>query len=101
MSARPRRYGNDATAQLEQRALEKMVAALCKDVERLTDAASSRGALESREASLQSQAFVERRTQAMDLLDDPRSEPREMRITRLEKMVEALTSSRDFFLGVV
>ncbi len=100
MSALPNREYDDATAQLELQALEKMVAALCEDVERLTREAGSRGALGSREADFQSQAFAERRTQALDLLHAERPEPCEIRITRLEKMVQALTSSREYFRAI-
>lgn len=94
MMALPDRYDDDATAELERRALEKMVAALCEDIDRLVHAA---GELESREARFQSEAFRERRAQAMALLEAARPEPDEVRISRLEKMVEALRSSREYF----
>lgn len=98
MTALPDRYDeDDTTAQLERHALEKMVAVLCEDIDRLVRAA---GALDSREGRFQSEAFRERRVQAMTLLEAPRREPDEIRISRLEKMVEALTSSREYFRAV-
>lgn len=100
MTALADRYDDDHAARLELRALEKMLAALCADVDRLRGAAQARGTLGSRESDLQSQAFAERRRQAADLLETARPEPREMRITRLEKMVDALTRSREYFSAV-
>ena len=98
--ALPDRYDeDDSTARLERRALEKMAATLCEDVDRLVEAAREQGVLESREGMLQAEAFRERRAQAMTLLETPRPEPHEVRISRLEKMIEALTSSRQYFLA--
>ncbi|HEX7081662.1 MAG TPA: hypothetical protein VF329_11660 [Gammaproteobacteria bacterium] len=86
-----------ATARLELHALERMIAALCRHTARLAREAGHRGELDSREADLQLQAFAERRAQALELLKAPSSEPCEIRIARLERLVEALDQSREFF----
>lgn len=99
MSAVLDRQDSDITAHLEARALEKMIAALCRDTERLANEASGRGELESREARLQLEAFAERRAEALERLQDAREEPAQMRIGRLEKLVEALDCSRSYFRG--
>ena len=87
----------DTTAHLELVALEKMTGALCEYIERLTRDAQARQDFESREADLQLRVFEERRTQALELLEVHSCEPREMRIARLQKAVEALDCSRDYF----
>ncbi len=87
----------ETTARLELRALERMARALCEHTEQLTSEARTRGALGSREASLQLLVFDERRTQAMQLLDAP-VRCQETQIARLERIVEALSCSREFFL---
>lgn len=98
MSALSDRSDDDnVSARLELAALEKMVVALCKDIDRLARDADSRGALTTREADMQSQAYAERRAQAVALLEAESSESYEIRITRLEKTVEALSTSREFF----
>ena len=90
----------EATARLEQQALEKMARVLCDHTQQLASDARSRGALGSREASLQEQVFAERRQQALQLLDAraPRSD--EGRMARLEKLIQALQFSRSYFLNV-
>src|SRR5690606_30462566 len=87
----------DTTAHLELRALEKMIRALCRHGELLVRGARARGALESREGEFQLRAFEERRSEAGRLLDDAGTEPRSMRIGRLERLAEALECSRDYF----
>ncbi len=83
------------TARLELRALERMIGALCEHTERL--ARVTRTEAPSREADFQLQAFSERRTQALKLLAAQTGESYETRIARLEKLVEALDCSRDYF----
>ena len=87
----------ETTAHLELVALEKMTGALCEYIERLTRDAQARREFESREADLQLQVFEERRSQALQLLAVHTCEPRETRIARLQKAVEALDCSRDYF----
>lgn len=87
----------ETTARLELRALEKKLRAICSHTEQLTREAESRGELGSREAALQLEAFAERRAQALEALGDAPAEPYEVRIARLEKLVEALDSSRTYF----
>lgn len=87
----------EATARLELQALEKMIGALCEDTERLAREARSRGELGSREAEFQLQAFEERRTQAARVLTDCVPEPHDIRVSRLEKLIDALDCSRTYF----
>lgn len=101
MSAVLDRQDPDTTEQLEARALEKMIAALCGHIEQLANAAGRRGDLGSREAEFQLQAFAERRSQALQQLQAPGRESHEIRIARLEKFVEALDCSRAYFRGAV
>lgn len=91
------RYDHETTGRLELRALEKMIGALCAHVETLTDAARCRGRLGSREASLQLEAFLERRERARRLLATETSESFDVRVRRLEQLVEALDCSRSYF----
>lgn len=84
---------------LELRALERMARALCAHTEQLTSAARERGVLASREADLQLLAFAERRKQAIDLLEAPAARCDATRIAHLQRVVEALGCSREFFLG--
>lgn len=97
MSALSDRFDDDHSARLEFEALVKMVSALCRDIDQLARDADARGALATREADMQSQAFAERREQARALLQTESTEPYEIQITRLEKMVDALSTSREFF----
>jgi hypothetical protein len=99
MNAVNRQADPEATAELELHALERMIAVLCEDTERLTREAGTRGELASREASRQLQAFAERRTEALKLLKDPAREPSQLRIARLERLVNALDCSRSYFRG--
>jgi hypothetical protein len=85
---------------LELRALEKMIDALCRHIEVLTSEERARGGLRSREAEFQLQAFAERRALALQTLQAHSSERREIRIERLERLIEALNCSRDYFRAV-
>ena len=86
----------ETTARLELRALERMVSVLCEHAELLSHGIRSRED-SSRETDLQLQAFEERRAQALDALQVRKGETEEARITRLEKLVEALDCSRTYF----
>jgi hypothetical protein len=90
----------EATARLEQRALEKLARVLCDHTQQLASAAGSRGALRSREASLQAQVFAERRAQALQLLDAAAPRSDESRMARLERVIQALQFSRSYFLNI-
>ncbi len=76
-----------------------MIGALLKQIELWMDSAKNKGRLRCKESSFQTQAFLDRRNQAMALLGKNAMsvEPMEIRITRLEQMVEALQCSREFF----
>ena len=86
----------ETTARLELRALERMVSVLCEHAELLSHEVRSQEA-SSRETELQLEAFEERRAQALEALRIRAGEPYETRITRLEKLVEALDCSRAYF----
>ena len=88
------------TASLEQRALEKLARVLCSHTQQLASAAQSRGALKSREAGLQREVFAERRAQVMSLLDTNAPDVDEPRMARLEKLIESIQFSRQFFMNV-
>lgn len=94
---RPRQA--DITIGLELRALEKMAAALCRHIELLRREAEAAGELKTREAELQQLAFEERRQKAMRLMREHTAEPPSTRIGRLERLIEALETSRSYFLS--
>lgn len=87
-------------ARLEMRALEKMAATLCEHTRQLMAAARRRGVLDTREAKLQVDVFVERSAQASELLRAVAAPVQESRIARLQQLVEALHVSRSYFLGL-
>ena len=87
-------------ARLEMHALEKMARALCEHSRQLLAAAQARGALRTREASLQAEVFAERDAQAGELLGVVDPPVKESRIARLEKLVNALQCSREYFRGL-
>jgi hypothetical protein len=85
------------TAYLEERALKRMARVLCEHIECLAREARLRGELRSREAQFQLEVFAERRAQAEQVLQAESSETCEIRISRLQKLVEALDCSRSYF----
>lgn len=91
------RYDRETTGRLELRALERMIGALCADTEMLAAEAHTKGRLGSREASRQLEAFAERREKARAALANESGEPFDLRLARLEKLVEALDCSRAYF----
>ncbi len=91
------RQDGEATARLEQQALEKMARVLCDHTQQLASDARSRGVLGSREASLQEQVFAERRQQALQLLEAAAPRSDESRMARLEKLIQALQFSHTLF----
>jgi LPS O-antigen subunit length determinant protein (WzzB/FepE family) len=84
----------EATTRLELRALERMAEVLCEYVDQMSQRVKSR---DSRETDLQIAVFAERRAAARQALEQRAHEPAEMRIARLQKLVEALDCSRAFF----
>lgn len=82
---------------LELRALEKMAAALCRHAELLWREASEAGRPITREAALHRQAFEERRREAMRLTKSGSEQSSPLRIAKLERLIEALEVSRDYF----
>jgi hypothetical protein len=97
MAAVPHRQDPEITAELELRALERMIAARCEQIGRLAREARSRGDLSSREADLQLEVFAERRTLALRQLQTDSGEPLETRAARLESLLEALECSWEYF----
>jgi hypothetical protein len=87
----------EETAGLELAALERMIRARCRQLQRWTQEAIARGELHSREADLQLQAFAERHAAAIAQLEVSPSEPDELRITRLERLLAALDCSWSYF----
>lgn len=87
-------------ARLEMNALEKMARALCEHTQQLLAAARTRGALHTREASLQVEVFAERCAKAGELLQAADAPAQESRIARLQQLVEALACSREYFRGL-
>lgn len=85
-----------ATERLELHALERMIAVLCTQIEQWSQRwrAPAPG---SRETALQLEVFAERRDRALQALNAPATEPYEIRIARLEKLLEALDCSREYF----
>lgn len=85
----------DDPEQSRLEALERMLAALCDEATRLADDCRTQPL--SRETELQLMALDERRNQAQACLRERDREPRQFRIGRLEKLVEALDCSRAYF----
>jgi hypothetical protein len=85
---------------LEQRALEKLALVLCNHTQQLAIAAYSRGALRSREASLQAEVFAERYTEVMSLLDTKAPPVDESRMARLERLIDGIQFCRNYFMNV-
>lgn len=92
---------DEPTAELELRALEKMAAALCRHCELLWREAATGGEPPTREAQLHWLAFEERRKEAMRLKRTPSAETSVSLIARLERLVEALEVSREYFKTLV
>jgi hypothetical protein len=88
----------DTTQRLEQRALERMLAAMCRQIDlacpKVVDADRA-----SREAALQHAAYLERRQQALSTAQSVGNEPHHIRVARLERLVNALQCSRAYFCG--
>ena len=91
------RQDRDDSEQLRLHALEKKLRALCDHVVRLVDDARGHESLAAREASLQLEAFAERRSKALEYLNVEHREPCCIQLGNLEKLLEALECSRKFF----
>ena len=77
--------------------LEKMLEARCAEIESLVESASRTRDEATREQDFQLQAFAERRDQALQQLTSGLEEPRNARVARLERSLEGLECSREFF----
>ncbi len=91
------------TAKLELKALERMISALLSQIEQWIERAREKQRQRCKEYSRQEEAFLDRRTQARILLGDNAisREPLEIRISRLERMIESLRCSQDYFRAAV
>ena len=89
----------EISARLEVRALERLIGALCEDIGRMICDSRSSPQHESRERVLQLEVFAERSAQALQLLEPNACESQETRISRLEKLMEAIECSRAYFLS--
>ena len=87
----------DDPEQSRLEALERMLAALCDEATRLADDCRTPTQPLSRETELQLMALDERRNQALECLRERNREPRQFRIGRIEKLVEALDCSWTYF----
>ncbi len=87
----------EETAKLELAALEQMIRARCRQLQQWTQQAIARGELASREAELQLQVLAERHAAALAQLEASPSEPDEIRISRLERLLAALDCSWTYF----
>ena len=85
---------------LEQRALEKLARVLCNHTQQLAIEAFSRGALGTREASLQAEVFAERYTEVMNLLETRAPAVDESRMARLQRLIDGIQFSRQYFMNV-
>ena len=97
MTTRSHKRRRDTADDSEIDALEKMLRARCRQIESMAESAGVEEPDRSREKDLQIQAFTERRAQAMQQLASGSEEPRNTRVARLERLLEALDCSREFF----
>jgi transcriptional regulator with XRE-family HTH domain len=86
----------DDTAVLELCALEGMIKARCEQIWRFAQKSCSHGPA-SREREFQLEAFVERSTNALEQLESGLDEPSDIRIARLEALLQALECSWAYF----
>ena len=80
-----------------------MISALLTQIEQWIERARQKQRQRCKEYSRQEEAFLDRRTQAKILLGDNAisREPLEIRISRLERMIESLRCSQDYFRAAV
>lgn len=78
-------------------ALERTVRRRCEEIEHLARSSFPPGSTVCRESDFQLQAFAERRAEALRHLETANRESREVRIARLERLLETLECSRSFF----
>lgn len=97
MSSASTDAGSAGIADPEVLALEDTVRRRCEEIERLARRSFSPGNTVCRESDFQLQAFAERRAEALQNLARDVGESREMRMARLERMLEKLECSRSFF----
>ncbi len=88
---------SDDPEQQQLETLERTLAAMCIEASRLADTLRATDAALTRETTLQLMALDERRSQALACLTAPQHEPRQFRIGRLERLVEALDCSWSYF----
>ncbi|NNC65274.1 MAG: hypothetical protein HKN84_10860 [Gammaproteobacteria bacterium] len=100
MVAAVRQQDSEVTDQARLEALEHMLGVMCEYLTGLVEDTREGGALESREARLQLEAFEERRDRALETLNDTQYGPLPVRIGKLERLCEALECSWVYFKGL-
>jgi hypothetical protein len=99
MVAAVRQQDPETIEQARLEALEQMLGVMCEYLTGLVEEMSEGGALESREARLQLEAFEERRDRALEALNDPQYGPLSVKLGKLERLIEALECSWVYFKG--
>lgn len=100
MVAAVSQHDNEVTDQDRLEALEHMLGVMCEYLTGLVEDTREVGAIASREAQLQLEAFEERRHRALVTLDEKQHGPLPVKIGKLERLVEALECSWVYFKGL-
>ncbi len=100
MLAADRQQNPEITEQDRLETLERMLGEMCARLTELIDEALDSESLESREARFQLEAFEERRSRALTSLDAKPRGPLPVKIGKLERLMEALECSWDYFSGL-
>ena len=93
-------HDTEVTDQDRLEALEHMLGVMCEYLTGLVEDMREVGAIASREARLQLEAFEERRNRALVALDETQHGPLPVTIGKLERLVEALECSWVYFRGL-
>ena len=100
MLAADRQQNPETTEQDRLETLERMLSEICERLTELVDEALDSESLESREARFQLEAFEERRKRALTSLDVRPRGALPVKIGKLERLMEALECSWDYFSGL-
>jgi hypothetical protein len=85
----------------ERRMLERVITLLCQHVDQLVTEVRRPGTGMDREIELQADVYQERKKRALVLIRTPSKEPREIRLYRELKVIDALESSSIFFRSAI
>lgn len=100
MVAAVSQHDPEVADQARLEALEHMLGVMCEYLTGLVEDTREGGALDTREARLQLEAFEERRARALETLSDTQYGPLPVKIGKLERLVEALECSWVYFKGL-